>query len=69
MNDLIANQRKEQDVTKRSQILHQIQEILAQDVPFIPLWQNKEYAFAQKGVDGVKIEPNQQLPYWNISKS
>jgi peptide/nickel transport system substrate-binding protein len=68
MNELIASQRKEQDVTKRSQILQQIQEILAQDVPFIPLWQNKEYAFAQRGVNGVKIEPNQQLPYWNISK-
>ena len=68
MNELIAKQRKERDVTKRSQILQQIQEILAQDVPFIPLWQNKEYAFARKGVVGVKIEPNQQLPYWNISK-
>lgn len=68
MNELIAQQRKERDVTKRSQILQQIQDILAQDVPFIPLWQSKEYAFAQKGVLGVKIEPNQQLPYWNISK-
>jgi peptide/nickel transport system substrate-binding protein len=68
MNELIASQRKEQDVTKRSQILQQIQEILAQDVPFIHLWQNKEYAFAQRGVNGVTIEPNQQLPYWNISK-
>jgi len=68
MNELIASQRKEQDVARRSQILQQIQEILAQDVPFIPLWQNKEYAFAQRGVNGVKIEPNQQLPYWNISK-
>jgi peptide/nickel transport system substrate-binding protein len=68
MNDLIAKQRKESDSVKRSQILQNIQEILAQDVPFIPLWQSKEYAFAQKGVEGVKIEPNQQLPYWNISK-
>ena len=68
MNELIAKQRKERDVAKRSQMLQKIQELLAQDVPFIPLWQNKEYAFAQKGIQGVKIEPNQQLPYWNISK-
>ena len=68
MNELIAQQRKERDEVKRSQILQKIQEILAQDVPFIPLWQNKEYAFAQRGLQGVKIEPNQQLPYWNISK-
>ncbi|PZU99944.1 MAG: peptide ABC transporter substrate-binding protein [Pseudanabaena sp.] len=68
VNQLIAQQRQELDSNKRSQQLLRIQEILAQDVPFIPLWQNKEYAFAQKGVSGVKIEPNQQLPYWNIAK-
>ncbi|NUN65938.1 peptide ABC transporter substrate-binding protein [Pseudanabaena biceps] len=68
MNELIASERKELDVNKRSQQLQKIQEILAEDVPFIPLWQNKEYAFAQKDVSGVKIQPNQQLLYWNISK-
>jgi len=68
MNELITKQRQERDGVKRSQILQKIQELLAQDVPFIPLWQNKEYAFAQRGVQGVKIEPNQQLPYWKISK-
>jgi peptide/nickel transport system substrate-binding protein len=68
MNELITAQRQERDATKRSQILQQIQEILAQDVPFIPLWQNKQYAFAQTGVKGVAIEPNQQLTYWNITK-
>ncbi|OIP78768.1 MAG: peptide ABC transporter substrate-binding protein [Oscillatoriales cyanobacterium CG2_30_44_21] len=69
VNQLIAQQRQELDEDKRSQQLLRIQEILAEDVPFIPLWQNKEYAFAQKGVSGVKIEPNQQLPYWNIVKN
>jgi peptide/nickel transport system substrate-binding protein len=68
LNKLIAEQRQVLDSTARSQILQKIQEILAQDVPFIPLWQNKEFAFAQKGVTGVTIEPNQQLPYWNITK-
>lgn len=69
VNQLIAQERQELDEDKRSQQLLRIQEILAEDVPFIPLWQNKEYAFAQKGVSGVKIEPNQQLPYWNIVKN
>jgi peptide/nickel transport system substrate-binding protein len=68
MNELIAQQRIEQDPAKREAMLAQIQEILARDVPFIPLWQNKEYAFAGKGVKGVAIEPTQQLPYWSISK-
>jgi peptide/nickel transport system substrate-binding protein len=68
MNELIAAQRIEQDPDKREEMLERIQEILARDVPFIPLWQNKEYAFAGKGVKGVTIEPTQQLPYWSISK-
>jgi peptide/nickel transport system substrate-binding protein len=68
VNQLIASQRQEPDPNKRLQMLQKIQFILAQDVPFIPLWQNKEYAFAQKGVKGTKVEPNQQLPYWNLSK-
>ncbi|AFY69630.1 ABC-type transporter, periplasmic subunit [Thalassoporum mexicanum PCC 7367] len=68
MNKLIAQQRIEQDPIERNQMLGRIQEILARDVPFIPLWQNKEYAFAGKGIKGVTIEPTQQLPYWSISK-
>ncbi len=69
MNALIAQQRQEKDPAKRSQLLQQIQDILGRDVPFIPLWQNKEYIFARSGISGAKIEPTQQLPYWTISKS
>ncbi len=68
MNDLIDRQRAERDPGKRQQLLGEIQDLLAQDVPFIPLWQNREYAFAGKGVAGVAIEPTQQLPYWTIHR-
>jgi len=67
-NELIAQQRAERDPATRDQIFTELQEMLVQDVPNIPLWQNKDYVFAQAGVDGVAIEPTQQFLLWQIQK-
>ncbi len=69
VNQLIDQARQEVDPQKRQQIFIEIQDIAAKDVPFIPLWQRKEYAFAQKNVSGVRLEPTQHLPFWTLSKS
>ncbi|HEY9875862.1 MAG TPA: ABC transporter substrate-binding protein [Candidatus Obscuribacterales bacterium] len=68
MNKLIDQQRKEQNPEARKQIFSQIQDLLAQDVPLIPLWQSKDYVFAQKAMTGVGIDPTQVLPYWTMKK-
>ena len=68
MNQLIVQQRSEQDPQKRKQIFSEIQDLLAKDVPLIPIWQPKEYAFAKKGLQQVKLDPIQQLPLWDIGK-
>jgi peptide/nickel transport system substrate-binding protein len=68
MNKLIAQQRKEQNPEARKKIFAEIQEKAATDVPYIPLWQNKEYVFAQKGVNGVQLDPTQNLIYKSITK-
>lgn len=67
-NELIAAQRAEQDPAAREQLISDLQDLLAEDVPYIPLWQNKDYVFAQDGIDGVSIEPTQQFLLWKISK-
>ncbi|CAN1212058.1 ABC transporter substrate-binding protein [Tumidithrix helvetica PCC 7403] len=69
MNKLIVQERQERDPNKRSLLLTQIQELLAKDVPLIPLWQNKEYAFARPNLSGVTVEPTQQLLYWTIKRA
>lgn len=69
VNELIAQERQELDGNKRQQIFAEIQSILAEDVPFIPLWQKKDYAFAQKNVEGVRLELTQQFPFSPLSKS
>ncbi|WP_427160508.1 ABC transporter substrate-binding protein [Aliinostoc sp. HNIBRCY26] len=68
MNKLIDQQRKEQNPEARRKIFAQIQTQVASDVPYIPLWQSKDYVFAQKGVSNVQLDPTQNLIYKTIKK-
>lgn len=68
INELIDQQRREANPEKRQAIFKEIQTILAEDVPFIPLWQTKEYAFAQNNINGITINPSQTFPFWTISR-
>ncbi|TVQ06045.1 MAG: peptide ABC transporter substrate-binding protein [Leptolyngbya sp. DLM2.Bin27] len=67
-NDLIAQQRAEQDPVARQAIIAQLQEMMAADVPYVPLWQNKDFVFAQGDINGVAIEPTQQFLLWQIRR-
>ncbi|MDJ0801159.1 MAG: ABC transporter substrate-binding protein [Calothrix sp. MO_167.B12] len=68
MNKLIDRQRKELNPEAREKIFAEIQNIIAEDVPYIPLWQSKDYVFARKGVNEVKLNPTQNLIYKTIRK-
>ena len=68
VNQLIEQQRQEQNPEKRQAIFAELQQILAQDVPYVPLWQTKDYAFAQSNITGVTINPSQNFPFWTISR-
>ena len=68
MNQLITDQGKEADPTKRKKIYADIQAKLIEDVPLIPLWQTKDFVFAKKGMSGIKIDPLQNLLYSEIKR-
>lgn len=68
MNKLIDQQRKEQNPEARKKIFADIQNQVLTDVPYIPLWQNKDFIFAQKGVTNVNLDPTQNLIYKTIKK-
>ncbi|MGH8002128.1 MAG: ABC transporter substrate-binding protein [Brasilonema sp.] len=68
MNKMITEQRKEQNPQARKKIFADIQAQIATDVPYVPLWQNKDYVFARKGVSGVQLDPTQNLVYKAIKK-
>jgi peptide/nickel transport system substrate-binding protein len=67
-NQLIEQSRSEQDPAKRQIVFVELQKLLAEDVPYVPLWQTKDYAFAQNSVDGVVINPSQNFPFWTIKR-
>ncbi|MEQ9553266.1 MAG: ABC transporter substrate-binding protein [Coleofasciculus sp. G3-WIS-01] len=69
MNQLIDAQRKEQDPQARQELFGQIQELIAQDVPLVPLLQKKEFAFAQKSLENVEINPIIGVSFWQVDKS
>ena len=67
-NKLIEEERQTTEEEPRKEIFTQLQQMLAQDVPYVPLWQSKDYAFAQNSVEGVILNPSQSFPFWQISK-
>ena len=69
MNELIDEQRKVIDPARRQEIFKEIQTLMAEEVPFIPLWQNKDYVFAQTNVEGIKLQPTQQFSFAPLNKS
>jgi peptide/nickel transport system substrate-binding protein len=69
INQLIDQQRQEQDPNARQAIFADIQKIIAEEVPFIPLWQDKTYIFAHNGIENVRLQITQQLPFWTINHS
>jgi peptide/nickel transport system substrate-binding protein len=68
-NELIDRSRQELNSTSRKKLFGQLQDILVKDVPFIPLWQNKDFLFAQKNVQGASLEATQKVPLWMLHKS
>lgn len=48
-----------------------LQDIVAKDVPMIPLWQGKQYAVAREGISGLEwtLDPSTVFRFWEISKS
>ena len=67
-NQLIKQQQSERNPAKRQQIFAELQDLLAEDVPYVPLWQDKDYVFAKGGVKGVEIQPSQQFLFSSIQK-
>ncbi|MEB3282943.1 MAG: ABC transporter substrate-binding protein [Lyngbya sp.] len=69
VNELIDKQRQEQNPQARQAIFDELQAILAKDVPYIPLWQDKNFIFADNNISGIQPQITQQLPLWTMSKS
>ncbi len=70
VNELVAQQQGETDTAKREQIIGELQDITAADVPLIPSWNGKNVAVASKQMNGVKdtLDATYIFRLWSISK-
>ncbi|MGW0776088.1 ABC transporter substrate-binding protein [Streptomyces sp. NPDC002835] len=68
--ELIPQSRREADRTAAAPAFKQIQDIVANDVPVLPLWQGKQYVAARDGVIGVEsvLNTSSDLQLWELSK-
>ena len=68
-NQLIDQSRKELNPATRKQLFSELQNLLAQEVPFIPLWQGKDYLFVQNKIQGARLEVTQKIPFAALHKA
>ncbi|MEB3292230.1 MAG: ABC transporter substrate-binding protein [Synechococcales bacterium] len=68
-NQLLAQSRAALDPAKRKQIFEQLQQLVAEEVPFIPLWQSKDYLFVQAAIEGASLEVTQKVPFRQLRRS
>ncbi|MFF4834391.1 ABC transporter substrate-binding protein [Streptomyces sp. NPDC001315] len=68
INDLIPQSRREADRLTAASSLTEIQDIVARDVPVIPLWQGKQYVAARDDVTGTAYALNSSstLQLWEL---
>jgi peptide/nickel transport system substrate-binding protein len=54
------------DVNQRADLLRQAQDIMAQDLPLIPMYQRPEIYAYKENLNGPQVNPTLAGPFWNI---
>ncbi|MER6096276.1 ABC transporter substrate-binding protein [Streptomyces sp. NPDC001728] len=69
-DQLIPRSRRQADRTAASPVYNQIQKIVAQDVPVLPLWQGKQYVAARDDLNGVEyaLNTSSDLLLWELGR-
>jgi peptide/nickel transport system substrate-binding protein len=69
-NTLIPKSRREADRLSASASLTEIQDVIANDVPLLPLWQGKQYVAARDDITGTAYALNSSatLQLWELGR-
>jgi peptide/nickel transport system substrate-binding protein len=54
------------DAKKRTQLLHDAQNQMAEDCPILPLYQLPEIYAYSSNLQGPQVNPSLAGPYWNV---
>lgn len=70
MNELIRAEQTETDEDARAEIFAEIQKLAAEDMPFIPLFEETPFAYHADDLQGVEhlVDPVQQARFWMLSR-
>jgi ABC-type transport system substrate-binding protein len=66
MDKLIEEARVAVDPGTRNELYKQIQNIMVEDVPLVPVWQGTAWAVTKQDVKGIVLDITQYLRYWLI---
>ncbi|MFC9244202.1 ABC transporter substrate-binding protein [Streptomyces sp. NPDC057136] len=69
-NTLIPQSRRETDRSAASKTFEQLQDIVANDVPVLPIWQGKQYIASREGLTGVEwaVNASADLHLWELGR-
>jgi peptide/nickel transport system substrate-binding protein len=56
------------DIEERAEIIKQVQKIMADDLPVIPLYQRPVYYAYDENLEGPEVNPTLAGPFWNIGE-
>lgn len=70
VNKLLDEELAETDEAAREEVIGQLQDIVAEEVPLIPSWNGENVAVARDGMEGVEetLDPTYIFRFWEISK-
>ncbi|MGW6508953.1 ABC transporter substrate-binding protein, partial [Streptomyces niveus] len=68
IGNLIPQSRREAERSAAAKSFVEIQDIVAEDVPVLPLWQGKQYVAAADDISGVEwaLNPSGELLFWEL---
>jgi peptide/nickel transport system substrate-binding protein len=67
---LLPSTRRQADRTETTADFERMQDIVAHDVPLVPLWQTKQYIASRDGVTGVEwaLNSTSTIQFWELGK-
>ena len=68
MLSLVAAQASELDAAKRATIIKQAQSYMADQTPYVPVFQISQFAASNDKVSGIVLDPIQIFRYWLLEK-
>jgi peptide/nickel transport system substrate-binding protein len=71
VNKLLDAELAETETDAREDIIVELQDIVAEDVPLVPSWNGQNVAVAREGMEGVEetLDPTYIFRFWGISKN